>query len=97
MIEIEASQKVLIGLAGPGVLGGDHAGDRFQQFRRLQEGPDQQVRSGNGALAGRMSDADLGLAPTKDHNLLYFARRPGGDLFLGGERSPTGQARADRA
>lgn len=38
MIEIEAAQEVLVGLAAAGMLGGNEARDKFKQVARAQQG-----------------------------------------------------------
>ena len=77
VIEVEAAQKVLVGLPTARVLGGYHSRHRFKQFGNPQQGPHQQVRSGNRAFTGRLGDADLGQTASEDHNFTNLVGRSG--------------------
>ena len=64
VVEIEAPQIVLVGLAAAGVGGDDHAGDGFQQLPLPQERTLQQLLAADHPAAGGQVAAD-GLRATR--------------------------------
>ena len=81
VVEIEAAQKILVGLAVAGVLGDDHAGHRFEDFSRAQQGAAGQLFGGDGAFASRIGDAVQVMGTAAD-----------GDFLQGGEAGGVGVA-----
>ena len=53
MVEIEATQKILIGFPGATVLRHDHARHDLQDFSRAQKGPGFELALANAPLRGR--------------------------------------------
>ena len=70
VIEIEAAQEVLVGLAAAGMLGGNQARHNFQQFSNPQQGSNGQVSAPDGTLAGRICGTDQLFGPPEDDDLL---------------------------
>ncbi len=70
MIEIEAAQEILVGLARAAMLGRDHARHGLEQFGDLDQRAHEQVLSADAAFAGRTGHADLVLAAAEDDDLL---------------------------
>ncbi len=65
VVEVEAAQEVLVRLAAARVLGGDQAGDDFEQLGHAEQGAHGQVGAADGALARRGRLADEVLAAAK--------------------------------
>ena len=57
VVEVEAADEVLVGLAAPGMLGGDDAGGRLEELARAQNRPPGEVEAAGRALVGRDRDA----------------------------------------
>jgi hypothetical protein len=57
VVEVEAAQEILIGLAVAGVLGDDHAGDRFQRLGRAQQGTVGELLVGDLPFGRRVGNA----------------------------------------
>ncbi len=66
VIEVEAAQEILIGLAAARVLRGDHTRHGLQQFGGTQQRAHQKVAARYRPFTGGMGDADLGLGATKN-------------------------------
>src|SRR5690606_30931950 len=72
VVEIEAAQEVLVGLAAARVLGGDEAGRRFEQLAGAKQRADLYVGAGNAAFARGDSFADAPLAAAVDIDRRLF-------------------------
>ena len=59
VVEIEAAQKILVGLAGAGVLGGDHSGHGFDQFADPQQWRQLEVGIADKSFRGSRRRADM--------------------------------------
>jgi hypothetical protein len=86
VVEVEATQEILVGLPAPRMLGRDHAGHGFEQFGNPQQRADQKVRAPDAALAGRLRRADLGLTPPEDHDIARLRISPIGLIPVGRRR-----------
>jgi len=53
MIQVEAAQEILVGLARAGMLGRGEARHGLDQFARAKQGTNGEVRIGDASLAGR--------------------------------------------
>jgi hypothetical protein len=69
VIEVEAAQEVLVGLAAARMLRGDHPRYRLQQFGGAQQRSHEQVAAADRPLARGVGDADLGLAAAEDDHI----------------------------
>ena len=58
VIEVEAAQVVLVGLAFAAVLADDDARDRFENFAGSHDWTRLELTRGDRALAGRLRDPD---------------------------------------
>ena len=85
MVEIEAAQEVLVGLAVAGVLGNDHAGDGFQRFCRPQQGAVGQLPAADGPFGGAVGNAGQVLFAAADGDLLQCRQTAGVGKVAGGE------------
>ena len=61
VIEVEAAQEILVGLALAAVLRDDHARHRLEHFALAHDRPHVELTRGDRALAGRLRDADQAL------------------------------------
>ena len=67
VIEVEASQEILVGLAATRMLHSHHAGHRFQQIGGFEHRPHQQVGAADGAFTGGGGRAhQIGIAAEYD-------------------------------
>src|SRR5205823_3949374 len=67
VIEIEAAQKILVGLAVAGMLRDDHAGNDLEQFAAAQERPRLELGRADDALRSRNGHANqIGVAALND-------------------------------
>ena len=69
MIQVEAAQKILVGLPPAGVLRDDDAGNGFENFAAAQNGAVGQLRRARGALGGRIRDAQQAVLAASDHHV----------------------------
>ncbi len=58
VVEVEATQEILISLAATGVLHGNHAGHGFEQFGGFEHRAQQEVSAADRTFAGRICLAD---------------------------------------
>ena len=70
MIEVEAAEKILVGLAGPGVLRGHHARHGFHQFAHPEHGRNAQVGVPDQPLGGGVRVADLFRGPAEHDDFI---------------------------
>jgi hypothetical protein len=70
VIEIEAAQEILVGLAGARMLNGDEPRDDLQQLRDAQQGPHRKVGATHRTFARRAGAADLCFA-TSEHDHFF--------------------------
>ena len=70
VIEIEATQEILVGLAASRMLRSDHARDRLQQFGNAQQRANQKVGTGDGALTCCMRNTDLRFAAAEHDDVV---------------------------
>jgi hypothetical protein len=70
VVEVEAAQVELVGLAFAAVLAGDQAGRRFQQFAGAVDGAHLQLFLADAAHVGRIGDAELAGARAFDQHAL---------------------------
>ena len=70
VIEVEAAQEVLVGLARTGVLDGDQPGHGLEQLGNSQQRPDREVGAADGPLAGGVGPADERLAACEHDDFL---------------------------
>jgi hypothetical protein len=68
VVEVEAAQEVLVGLAPARMLGGDQSGRGLEDLARAQQRADLDVGPGDAALAGRAGGADAPLAAAEDED-----------------------------
>ena len=68
VIQVETAQEVLIGFAGAGMLGGDHAGNHLHQLAHAQHGHGQVVVA-HPSVRRRRADADLRFGAAVDDDL----------------------------
>jgi hypothetical protein len=71
VIEVEAAEEILVGLAATGMLGGDQARRCLEQLTGAKQRSDLDVRPGDAALARRAGRADPLLAAA------FLAKRAG--------------------
>jgi hypothetical protein len=92
MVEVEATQKILIGLAAAGMLDRDHPGNGLEQLGGLEHGPDEQVGARHRAFARRFGRPEQLRPASEDDDLLDRPGRghgsaAGGLLGRDGERN----------
>ncbi|CAI8847344.1 protein of unknown function [Methylococcus capsulatus] len=64
VVQVEAAQEILVGLAGAAVLRGQHAGHDLDQFAHPQQGPVLELVLAHHPLRGRLRQTyQVGLAP----------------------------------
>jgi hypothetical protein len=90
VIEVEAAQKILVGLAGAGMLGGNQAGHVFRQLADARDRLGSEIGIADNAFRCCLGGPDLlQLATVDDDLLLFLESRP--QAFVrrigGGERS----------
>ena len=70
VVELDAAQEILVGLAATRVLRGDQARHYLEQLGNPQQRAHRQVGAADRALAGRDGGADQRLAAREDHDLV---------------------------
>ena len=73
VIQVEAAQEVLVGLAAAGMLGCNEAGHHFQQFGHPQQWPHGKVGATDGSLAGGSGNANEPFCPAEDQHFLQLS------------------------
>ncbi len=76
VVQIEAAQEVLVGLAAPRMLCRDHAGNDFEQLRDFEHWPNEQIRAADGALTRRVGRSEQLEPATEYDDFLHRPRWP---------------------
>ena len=83
VVEVEAAQEVLVGLAAARVLGGDGAGHGLDQLAGAELGSTLEVLPAGRALVGRPGDAEQVVASMTDVDAVEELRLVGIRLVVG--------------
>jgi len=84
MIQIEAAQKILVGLAAACVLSDDDTGHCLQNFTRAQNRAIRDFLGAHGPLRGRGRNANRAILPTGDDYFGEMGGRLVGSRLIGG-------------
>jgi hypothetical protein len=68
VVEVEAAQKILVGLSAAGVLGGDHSRHGFHDLPVAQDRAGGEFIGAHGPLRGRGGNSDHAILPPLDHD-----------------------------
>ena len=78
VVEVEAAQVILVGLARAAVLRDDHAGNGLDDFARPEQRAQRELLVADHALVGGSGDADEAVFPALHQNFGQSRRRVGG-------------------